>query len=95
MVTNTDFCKFDETVCLVVDCPHAAIDAIRRALDEEAAARGIRYGVHVSPTALVTCLVTSASNSLHVHFVDGGSGGYTSAATHLKSAARATGRPDG
>jgi len=91
MVTNTDFCKFDETVCLVVDCPQAAIDAIRRTLDEAAASRGIRYGIHVSPTALVTCLVTSASNSLHVHFVDGGSGGYTSASSSLKRAARAAG----
>jgi len=78
-------------VCLVVDCPQAAIDAIRRTLDEAAASRGIRYGIHVSPTALVTCLVTSASNSLHVHFVDGGSGGYTSASSSLKRAARAAG----
>jgi len=93
MVTNTDFCKFDETVCLVIDCPHAAIDAIRARLEHEARSRGIRYGIHVSPTALVTCLVTSASNSLHVHFVDGGSGGYTTAASSLKSAARAASSP--
>jgi hypothetical protein len=33
--------------------------------------------------------VTSASNSLHVHFVDGGSGGYTTAASSLKRAAKA------
>jgi hypothetical protein len=91
MVTNTDFCKFDETVCLVLDCPQAAIDAIRRDLEETAPSRGIRYGIHVSPTALMTCLVTSAANSLHVHFVDGGSGGYTRASSSLKSAAKAAG----
>jgi hypothetical protein len=67
----------------------SAIDAITRELEQAAASRAIRYGVHVSPTALVTCLVTSASNSLHVHFVDGGSGGYTSAASKLKGAATA------
>jgi hypothetical protein len=89
MVTNTDFCKFDETVCLVMDCPQAAIEAIRGYLEQAAAARGVRYGIHVSETALMTCLVTSAANSLHVHFVDGGSGGYTRAATSLKSAAKA------
>jgi hypothetical protein len=89
MVTNTDFCKFDETVCLVIDCPHAAIEAIRTDLEQTAPSRGIRYGMHVSPTALMTCLVTSASNSLHVHFVDGGSGGYTRASSSLKSAAKA------
>ena len=88
MVTNTDFCKFDETVCLVIDCPHAAIEAIKSYLEQVAPARGIRYGIHVSETALMTCLVTSAADSLHVHFVDGGSGGYTSASLSLKSAAK-------
>ena len=88
MIANTDFCKYDETVCLVIDCSQAAIDAIKTCLEEAAAARAIRYGIHVSPTALVTCLVTSASNSLHVHFVDGGSGGYTSASSGLKRARR-------
>lgn len=94
MVTNTDFCKHDETVCLVIDCPHAAIEAIRSYLERVGPARGIRYGIHVSQTALMTCLVTSAADSLHVHFVDGGSGGYTSAASSLKSAAKAASNSD-
>ena len=88
MVTNTDFCKHDETVCLVIDCPRAAIEAIKSYLEQVAPARGIRYGIHVSQTALMTCLVTSAADSLHVHFVDGGAGGYTSASLSLKSAAK-------
>lgn len=87
VITNTDFCKHDETVCLVIDCPPAAIEAIKRYLDEAAPARGIRYGIHVSQTALMTCLVMSAEDSLHVHFVDGGAGGYTSASRSLKRAA--------
>jgi hypothetical protein len=91
VVTNTDFCKHDETVCLVMDCPPAAVEAIKRYLDEAAPARGIRYGIHVSQTALMTCLVTSPEDSLHVHFVDGGAGGYTSASRSLKSAAHAAG----
>ena len=49
----------------------------------------LRYGMHVSQTALMTCLVTSPTESLHVHFVDGGDGGYTSAATIMKAQARA------
>ena len=88
MVTNTDFCKHDETVCLVIDCPRAAIEAIKSYLEQVAPARGIRYGIHVSGTALMTCLVTSAADSLHVHFVDGGAGGYTSASLSLKNAAQ-------
>jgi hypothetical protein len=89
IVTNTDFCKHDETVCLVMDCSPAAVDAIRGYLDAAAPARGIRYGIHVSQTALMTCLVMAPADSLHVHFVDGGAGGYTSASRSLKGAASA------
>jgi hypothetical protein len=87
VATNTDFCKHDETVCLVIDCPSAAVDAIRAYMDGAALAQGFRYGIHVSQTALMTCLVTSAADSLHVHFVDGGAGGYTRASQNLKRAA--------
>jgi hypothetical protein len=92
MITNTDFCKHDETVCLVMDCPSDAVEAIKSYLDEAAPARGIRYGMHVSQTALMTCLVMSPADSLHVHFVDGGAGGYTSASRSLKSTANAASR---
>jgi len=88
MITNTDFCKHDETVCLVIDCPTDAVEAIKRYLDQAAPARGIRYGMHVSQTALMTCLVMSPADSLHVHFIDGGAGGYTSASRALKSAGK-------
>jgi hypothetical protein len=87
VITNTDFCKHDETVCLVVDCPPPAVEAIRKYMDEASRAHGFRYGIHVSETALMTCLVTSPADSLHVHFVDGGAGGYTSASLGLKRTA--------
>ncbi len=82
--TNTDFCKYDDTVCFVIDCPPAAVESIEKYMDEAAPALGFRHGIHVSETALMTCLVTSAADSLHVHFVDGGAGGYTSASRSLK-----------
>jgi hypothetical protein len=85
ITTNTDFCKHDQTLCFVVDCPQDAIAPIRDHLERCAAQQGLRYGLHVSDTALMTCLVTSASASLHVHFIDGGGGGYTSAARQLKA----------
>ncbi|MEJ8825441.1 DUF3095 family protein [Variovorax humicola] len=88
MTTNTDFCKHDDTFCFVIDCPISAVDAIKRYLAETAPSRGLRYGIHVSDTALMTCLVTSPSDSLHVHFVDGGGGGYTSASRGLKGLSR-------
>jgi hypothetical protein len=89
IATNTDFCKHDDTVSFVIDCPVAAIDAIRAYLDQQMAQGALRYGMNVSQTALMTCLVTSPTDSLHVHFVDGGDGGYTSAAKTMKAQARA------
>jgi hypothetical protein len=83
---NTDFCKHDDTVCFVIDCRLERIEAIRAHIDARASGRALRYGMHVSDSALMTCLVTSANDSLHVHFVDGGGGGYTSAAKNLKAA---------
>lgn len=91
ITTNTDFCKHDDTVSFVIDCPVAAIDAIRAYLDQQMALGLLRYGMNVSQTALMTCLVTSTTDNLHVHFVDGGDGGYTSAAKTMKAQARAAG----
>lgn len=82
--SNTDFCKHDDTVSFVIDSPQDCIASIRNYLDRELAAGRLRYGMHVSQTALMTCLVTNASGGLHVHFVDGGDGGYTSAAKAMK-----------
>jgi hypothetical protein len=83
---NTDFCKHDDTLCFVVDCPLEAIEPIRKYLDGCAAEQGVRCGMDVADTALMTCLVTSTAVSQHVHFVDGGGGGYTNAAKKLKAA---------
>lgn len=86
IATNTDFCKHDRTLCLVLDCPLPVVEALRRLLAERSAAEGFDWGMHVSEDALMTCLVTSDEQGLHVHFVDGGSGGYTSAAMQMKAA---------
>lgn len=84
--SNTDFCKFDGTLCLVLDCALPRIEQIRDFVQSRAAAQGFEWGMQVSDTALMTCLVDSASEGLHVHFVDGGGGGYTSAAKQMKAA---------
>lgn len=87
ITTNTDFCKHDETVSFVIDCPQDCIASIQAFLDQEMSAGRLRYGMNVSETALMTCLVTAASGGLHVHFVDGGDGGYTAAAKTMKASA--------
>ena len=88
--TNTDFCKHDDTVSFVIDCPQDSIAAIKSYLDRKMADGALRYGMNVSQTALMTCLVTAAADGLHVHFVDGGDGGYTSAAKTMKAQVQAS-----
>ena len=85
IATNTDFCKHDATLSFVVDCAEPGIEPIRAYLDACAARGELRYGMGLSATALMTCLVTSAGDGLHVHFVDGGDGGYTLAAQGLRA----------
>ncbi len=87
VAANTDFCRHDDTTCFVIDCPLDSIDSVRAYLDQCASSPTFRYGMDVSDTALMTCLVTSATDDLHVHFVDGGGGGYTNAAKTLKAVA--------
>jgi len=78
---------------MVLDCPEDRIALIRAHLDKRMALGELNYGIHVSDTALMTCLVESASESRHVHFIDGADGGYTMAAREMKQrrAARAAG----
>lgn len=45
----------------------------------------IKYGYHVSGESIMSCYVKDMSTDEHIHFVDGGDGGYTKAANFLKS----------
>ncbi|GGH12530.1 hypothetical protein GCM10007036_10430 [Alsobacter metallidurans] len=80
IASNTDFCKFDQQLSLVIDCDSAAEVAILAELVSIAKGGDLHFGFHLSPTALMTCFVTSVEDSNHVHFIDGGDGGYTRAA---------------
>jgi hypothetical protein len=84
--STPDFYRHDRTLCFVIDCALPRIEAIRAHVQACAAAQAFDWGMNVSDTALMTCLVTSETEGLHVHFVDGGGGGYTSAAKQLKAA---------
>lgn len=84
---NTAFVKHDDTLAVVFDCPTEAAEDIRAYLDGREARGDLRYGLHVSDTALMTCLVGDVTAGRHVHFMDGGGGGYTMAAKRLKAAA--------
>lgn len=85
MTRNTDFSKFDDVLAMVLDCSEDRIASIRAHLDERMLRGELNYGIHVSETALMTCLVQSATEHRHVHFIDGADGGYTMAAREMKA----------
>ena len=84
MVAHSDFRKFDATLRLVLDLTSQQLSAVRLLLDALQNAGAIRYGLHESDTALMTCVVDSLGDGGHFHLVDGGDGGYALAARALK-----------
>ena len=82
---NTDFRKYGDGLRMTIDCTLAEAEAIERYLADAAARGAARVGTHRQEAALMTCLVPSAMNSNHVHFVDGADGGYAAAAVKLKA----------
>lgn len=80
-----DFARSGAGLALVFDCPADRIALVRAFMDERQAKGELQYGMHISDHAVMTCFVTSPSQNEHVHFIDGGDGGYTTAATHLKA----------
>lgn len=80
----SDYYKFDEMIRLVVDFTPTQTVALKRLLEELFQKGEIFYGLHRSDHSLMTCFVTSVNQSDHLHFIDGGDGGYAMAAKHLK-----------
>lgn len=85
LVSNTDFKKFDETLRMVIDCSPEQDQAIEDLLTRMRDAGQAVFGLHRSRHAIMTCLVRSANDNKHIHFVDGGDGGYALAALQLKN----------
>ncbi|MEO8346832.1 MAG: DUF3095 domain-containing protein [Betaproteobacteria bacterium] len=87
VVENSDFRKFDDNLRMTLDCTPALADRVEKRLVEARAAKVARFGMHRQPAAIMTCFVPSISDSNHVHFVDGASGGYALAARQMKQGA--------
>ena len=86
VVANTDFRKYDDGLMMTIDCAPAVADDIERRLVAAEAAGIARFGLHRQTSAMLTCIVPSAMDANHVHFVDGAAGGYAMAARGLKTA---------
>jgi hypothetical protein len=81
---HSDYRKFDDMLRLILDCSFSQIDQITNYLQTLHAEKRIYFGLHQSGHALMTCLVESLNEGGHIHFIDGGDGGYAIAAKHLK-----------
>jgi Protein of unknown function (DUF3095) len=86
VVENSDFRKYDDALRMVLDCTAELERALLLRLEIAAASGVARYGLHRQDAAMMTCFTPSATQSDHVHFIDGARGGYASAATALKAA---------
>lgn len=85
MAQNTDFVRVDDVLGLVFDCPGDKIPALTAYLDQREESGDLHYGIQISDVAIMTCLVQDPAGGRHVHFLDGGDGGYTAASKRLKS----------
>jgi Protein of unknown function (DUF3095) len=84
LAINSDFKKFDEMLRMVIDCTPSQAEAIEQLLQSQFNQKNIFFGIHKSSDALMTCMVFSASQNQHIHFIDGSDGGYALAAVSMK-----------
>lgn len=82
---NADFRKFDDGLKMTLDCDPQTVTRLRAVLDAAQAEGTIRYGLYEQDEAMMTCIVPSAMQEDHVHFIDGAAGGYALAAAQIKA----------
>lgn len=81
---NSDYRRFDDTLRMVLDCSATELLQIEAMLERLHQNKQIAYGLHKADSALMTCLLFSLADSQHIHFIDGGNGGYALAARQMK-----------
>ncbi|HIF50921.1 MAG TPA: DUF3095 family protein [Thiotrichaceae bacterium] len=83
VVSNADYRKFDGTLREVLSGNAEQRQELKQYLEERYQRGECFYGIHVSDSALVTCMINDYTDN-HFHFIDGADGGYAMAATMLK-----------
>jgi len=81
---QSDWRKFDDTLRMVLDSAPEQTEKLKIFLNSRFQENRIFYGIHTAESALLTCMVFD-KNERHLHFVDGGDGGYTLAAAEMKA----------
>ncbi len=82
-IVNADVQKFDGRLKMVLACTSTAREALVTGLTAMETAGRIRYGMHVTDRAIMTCVIHAEAPE-EVHFVDAADGGYAKAALQLK-----------
>jgi len=82
---HADYRKFDDMLRMVIDCSAEESKRIHGFLEEMHCRGELDYGLHGSETSLITCFVDTVKDGGHMHFVDGGQGGYALAAQAMKA----------
>lgn len=85
MGRHSDYRKFDDMLRMVIDCSEEQLIQIRNLLEALHQSGEIYFGMHLAKQTLMTCLFHGAEEGKHIHFIDGGDGGYTMAAKYLKN----------
>lgn len=83
LIANTDHFKVEGSIKFVIDTTTKEREQIIEVLNQFQNEKKIYFGFNESSFAVITCFVRSLTN--HIHFIDGGNGGYTKASVMLKS----------
>ncbi len=83
LIENTDYRKFDETLRMILSGSAKQRNSLRAYLELLNQKKKIVFGIHPSPSVLMTCLIFNYEAD-HFHFVDGSNGGYAMAAKEMK-----------
>lgn len=81
---HSDFRKFDDMLRMVIDCTEEEQKQIEELCRQYRKNMGVCYGVFATDRALMTCHLSQFVDGGHIHFIDGGHGGYAMAAKQLK-----------
>jgi hypothetical protein len=84
-LTLSDYKKLDDTLRMVLDCSAGQADKLEAILRKYHNQGSIAYGINRSRVALMTCIMEGLGQDEHVHFIDGGDGGYAMAAKGMKA----------